>query len=201
MTTVLADARDNMPRMIGVVEKRLLKWKKMQGNSSAGSSGSQRPATVKKPGGRDAEVGAEGHDGASGSHSNQSDRSSLHERALAELTNEGLGVSGEHIADYICAEEFGWGKDWDGHDKGAEGVWLEGTPSASKLGKLSKGGFPKESNVLYKLTDPANGSGIDAVWKADPSTNSGKKFAIVEAKASKDEDGRKFMRKPENRRK
>jgi hypothetical protein len=96
---------------------------------------------------------------------------------------------------------FGWGRDGDGHDKGARGLWLKGKPNASNLGKLSKGGFPKEPNVLYKLTDPANGSGIDAIWRADPETNSGKKFAIVEAKASKDEDGPKFMRKPGSRRK
>jgi hypothetical protein len=71
VTTVLADARDNMPRMMGVVEKRLLKWKKVQRNSSAAPNGSERPATVKKPGGRDAQVGTEGHDGASRTHPKQ----------------------------------------------------------------------------------------------------------------------------------
>ncbi|OZZ70897.1 hypothetical protein CDA36_06580, partial [Klebsiella pneumoniae] len=76
---------------------------------------------------------------------------------------------GEHIADYICAFEFGWGKDWDGHDKGSDGNWLEGVPSASKMGKLSAGGSPKAKHVLYKLTDGANGTGIDAVWRANPS--------------------------------
>ncbi|WP_122589027.1 hypothetical protein, partial [Pseudomonas viridiflava] len=116
------------------------------------------------------------------------------------ILNEGLGVSGEHIADYICAVEFGWGKDWDGHDKGSDGKWLEGLPSGSKLGKLSKGGSPKARHVLYKLTDGANGTGIDAVWRASPTTNDGKKFAIVEAKASRDEDGPKFMRKASNTR-
>ncbi|WP_311971590.1 hypothetical protein [Pseudomonas baltica] len=72
VTTVLADARDNMPKMMGVVEKRLLKWKKVQRNGSAASNGSERPATVKKPGGWGAQVGAEGHDGASSTHSNWS---------------------------------------------------------------------------------------------------------------------------------
>ena len=115
--------------------------------------------------------------------------------------NEGLGVSGEHIADYICAVEFGWGKDWDGHDKGADGKWLEGVPSGSKMGKLSAGGSPKARHVLYKLTDGANGTGIDAVWRANPANNGGKKFAIVEAKASRDEDAPKFMRKINNTRK
>ncbi|PAU52874.1 hypothetical protein BZL43_23780, partial [Pseudomonas sp. PICF141] len=111
------------------------------------------------------------------------------------------GVSGEHIADYICAVEFGWGKDWDGHDKGADGKWLEGVPSASKTGKLSAGGSPKAKHVLYKLSDGANGTGIDAVWRANPSNNGGEKFAIVEAKASRDEDAPKFMRKLNNMRK
>jgi hypothetical protein len=199
--TVLATSRDNMPLLLGIVEKRLTKWKRMQRNSAAASSGSSRQAEGRKPASKDAQVAKDGHDGASGTHSNKIDNSSLGQQALASITNEGLGVSGEHIADYICAEEFGWGKDWDGHDKGVEGQWLEGKPSASKMGKLSKGGSPKSPHVLYKLTDGANGTGIDAVWRADPATNGGKKFAIVEAKASKDEDAPKFARKPNNTRK
>nr|WP_237613892.1 hypothetical protein [Pseudomonas syringae] len=55
--------------------------------------------------------------------------------------------------------------------------------------------------MLYKLTDGANGTGIDAVWRANPSNNEGKKFAIVEAKASRDEDAPKFARKLNNTRK
>ncbi|AZE05139.1 hypothetical protein [Pseudomonas chlororaphis] len=201
VVTVLAASRDNMPVMIGVVEKRLKKWKGMQRNSSASSSGTGRPAEKKKPANRDSAVASTGKDGASSTHSNRVEASSLGQQALASITNEGLGVSGEHIADYICAKEFRWGKDWDGHDKGVDGKWLEGTPNASKLGKLSKGGTPKAAHVLYKLTDPANGTGIDSVWRADPATNEGKKFAVVEAKASKNEDAPKFLRKPNNTRK
>jgi hypothetical protein len=37
--------------------------------------------------------------------------------------------------------------------------------------------------VLYKLTDGANGTGIDSVWRAE-GHNDGKPYAIVEAKAS-----------------
>lgn len=77
----------------------------------------------------------------------------------------------------------------------------EGKPSATKLGKLSKGGQPKTPHVLYKLTDGANGTGIDAIWRADPSQNDNKLFAIVEAKASKNEDAPKFLRKPNTTRK
>jgi hypothetical protein len=68
------------------------------------------------------------------------------------------------------------------------------------MGKLSKGGSPKSDHILYKLTDPANGTGIDAVWRANPANNNGKKFAIVEAKASRKEDGPKFLSNPRNTR-
>ncbi|MCJ8179366.1 hypothetical protein MRS45_25015, partial [Pseudomonas viridiflava] len=158
------------------------------------------PKRVEKPASKDTTVAAQGKENASGTHSNQVEASRVGLQAPSSILNEGLGVSGEHIADYICAVEFGWGKDWDGHDKGSDGKWLEGLPSGSKMGKLSKGGSPKARHVLYKLTDGANGTGIDAVWRASPTTNDGKKFAIVEAKASRDEDGPKFMRKASNTR-
>ncbi|WP_130911142.1 hypothetical protein [Pseudomonas sp. Sample_9] len=173
----------------------------MQRNSSAASSGSSHPKRAEKPANKDAAVATKGTDGASGTHSNQVEASKVGLQAPSSILNEGLGVSGEHIADYIFAVEFGWGKDWDGHDKGADGKWLEGVPSASKLGKLSAGGSPKAKHVLYKLTDGANGTGIDAVWRANPANNGGEKFAIVEAKASRDEDAPKFMRKLNNTRK
>lgn len=195
--TVLADARDGMPAMLGIVEKRLHRWKRLQRNSAATSFGSSRPAEGRKPASHDTQA----VDGASRTRNNSADHARLGQQSLARITNEGLGVSGEHIADYICAYEFGWGKDWDGHDSGADGQWLQGKPSATKMGKLSRGGNPKTPHVLYKLTDGANGTGIDAVWRADPATNNGKLFAIVEAKASKNEDAPKFMRKPNNRRK
>ena len=200
VVTVLAASRDNMPAMVGIVEKRLLKWKGMQRNSSAASSGTSHPKRAEKPANKDPAVATNGTDSASGTHSNQVEASKVGLQAPSSILNEGLGVSGEHIADYICAVEFGWGKDWDGHDKGADGKWLEGEPSANKLGKLSAGGSPKANHILYKLTDGANGTGIDAIWRAKPENNGGKKFAIVEAKASRDEDAPKFMRKPNNKR-
>ncbi|RON85206.1 hypothetical protein [Pseudomonas fluorescens] len=201
VVTVLATARDNMPAMLGIVEKRLIKWKGMQRNSSAASSGSSHPRRGEKPANRDSTVGTQGKDGASGTHSNRVESSRVGVQAPSSILNEGLGVSGEHIADYICAVEFGWGKDWDGHDKGADGKWLEGLPSATKTGKLSSGGSPKARHVLYKLSDGANGTGIDAVWRAKPANNGGEKFAIVEAKASREEDAPKFMRRANNTRK
>ncbi|CEL29467.1 hypothetical protein [Pseudomonas fluorescens] len=196
VVTVLATARDNMPEMIAIVERRLTKWKGMQRNSSALSSGSTHPKRVEKPAGKDATVAKNGKDGPSSAHSNQPANTKL-AVATADILNEGLGVCGEHIADYICAEKFGWGKKWDGHDKGSEGKWLDGKPNGDTLGKLSKGGNPKARHVLYKLTDGANGTGIDSIWRANPSTNNNKKFAIVEAKASKREDAPKFLQKIE----
>lgn len=192
VVTVLSASRDNMPAMVGIVEKRLVKWKGMQRNSSA-MAVSSKPATTKKPAGKDATVASHGADGASGTHSNKIDQQNAATKAY-HITNEALGVSGEHIADYYCAETLGWGKNWDGHDKGAEGHWLNGNPDENTLGKLSMGGTPKKWHALYKLSDGANGTGIDAVWRANPATNNSKKFAIVEAKASRHEDAPKFMK-------
>jgi hypothetical protein len=119
--------------------------------------------------------------------------------ALVDIGNAALGVSGEHIADYICANKFGWGTAWRGHDKGGQGRWGT-TPSKDVEGKLSRGGKPKVWHALYKLTDGSNGVGLDAVWRAQ-GNNNGKPYAIVEAKASVDEDAPKFMRRRGNTRK
>lgn len=48
VVTVLATARDNMPEMLGIVERRLVKWKGMQRNSSA-MAASSSPAKGKNP--------------------------------------------------------------------------------------------------------------------------------------------------------
>ncbi|WP_241000413.1 hypothetical protein [Pseudomonas viridiflava] len=105
VVTVLAASRDNMPAIVGVVEKRLLKWKGMQRNSSAASSGSSHPKRVEKPASKDTTVAAQGKENASGTHSNQVEASRVGLQAPSSILNEGLGVSGEHIADYICAVE------------------------------------------------------------------------------------------------
>jgi hypothetical protein len=201
VVTVLATSRDNMPAMLGIVENRLIKWKGMQRNSSGMASGTTKPAKVKKPASKDPAVASRGNDNPSSSSDKKSDSTKLGRNPNLDITNEALGVSGEHIADYVCAEVFGWGKDWDGHDKGIEGKWINGKPDSNRLGKISKGGSEKRWNVLYKLTDAANGTGIDSIWRANPETNSNEKYAIVEAKASREEDAPKFMRKTGNTRK
>ncbi|MEG0118764.1 hypothetical protein PS718_04472 [Pseudomonas fluorescens] len=198
--TVLATARDNMPEMIGIVEKRLLKWKGAQRNSSAMAPGTSKPSAAKKPAGKDPEVATQGKNGANTTRANNIEMSNVEVKVLSSVSNDELGISGEHIADYICANTFGWGKDWDGHDKGVDGKWMNGDPDGTRLGKLSRGGNPKKWHTLYKLSDGANGTGIDSVWHAgSKANNDGKKYAIVEAKASRDEDAPKFMRQGKSR--
>ena len=195
----LTQAGITMPVMVGIVQKRLTKWKKLQRNSSANESVHGK-ATQSPPGAKDNHVAQQGQSRPAHGHANTSINSTLATQSLTQLTNDITGISGEHIADYICADTFKWGIDWKGHDDGAQGAWTEGKPSKTKLGKLSKGGSPKAAHALYKLSDGANGVGIDAVWRTG-GHNGGKPYAIVEAKASKNEDTPKFMRKVNNTRK
>jgi len=186
-------AQASLPMMLGIVQKRLAKWKKKQPNSTANASTGGR-AKSKQPGSQHA--GSEGKDRVAHGSVGDAVRTQAATQALDELTNEIVGISGEHIADYMCAygSAFGWGKDWSAHDAGAGGHWVEGKPGKARQGKLSAGGKPKEPHVLYKLGDGANGTGIDAVWRAHKN-NGGKPYAIVEAKASRNEDAPKFNRK------
>lgn len=197
--SVLAAAAASIPAMVSIVEKRLLVWKRMQRNSSAREPAQGR-ARRDKPEKTDPDVHKTGKDGASHGHAGESVKAVVAEKALHELTNEAVGISGEHIADYICAQTFKWGTDWQKHDDGAEGQWTEGKPDNTKLGKLSQGGSPKTGGALYRLDDGPNGTGIDAVWRAG-GNNGGKPYAIVEAKATKDEDAPKFAKLPGSKRK
>lgn len=89
-----------------------------------------------------------------------------------------IGGVGEHIADYYCLEHLDWGKDqWDGHDKAQQGTWKK-LPSASNLGKLNNNKKLKRNSTIN------NETGIDGFWRAKLSTNRGKKYAVVEAKAT-----------------
>ncbi|MBC7992024.1 MAG: hypothetical protein H7Z15_02110 [Rhizobacter sp.] len=192
--STMSVAMASLPMMVLVVEKRIKKWVKKQPNSSA-HVGTTGRAKVAQPGSQHA--GNEGRKRPASGGAGDAVRSQAATQALTELTNEIVGISGEHIADYMCAygSAFGWGKDWSAHDAGGKGRWNEGTPGKTKQGKLSAGGKPKEPHVLYKLADGANGTGIDAVWRANRN-NGGKPYAIVEAKASRNEDAPKFNRKP-----
>lgn len=107
-------------------------------------------------------------------------RGNLRARIRSKFPNitSAIGGVGEHIADYYCLEHLDWGKDqWDGHDKAQQGKWKK-LPSASNLGKLN-------DNRKLKYNGPiGNDRGIDGFWRAKLSTNQGKKYAVVEAKAT-----------------
>lgn len=95
--------------------------------------------------------------------------------AYPKLANSFGGGVGEHIADYYCLETLGWGKgNWIRHDEYTNGKWKAGA-DARKLNDRGK---------LKKLQPIGNDIGIDGFWKANPATNGGKPYAVVEAKAS-----------------
>lgn len=194
--STLQAAQASLPLMVLVVEKRIKKWTKKQPNSSA-HVGTTGRAKGEQPGSRHG-AGSQGHARPDGGATGGAVHSQAATLALTEIANELIGISGEHIADYICVERFKWGQ-WSQHDQGSQGRF-QVKPDALNPGKLSKGGTPKSTHKLYKLADGANGTGIDAVWRAE-GHNQGKRYAIVEAKATRDEDAPKFMRKLNNTRK
>ena len=198
---VLVIARDNLPSMLGIVERRLLKWRRKQRNNSATVSDNGQPAEGIKPKG-EARDNAEGKDSPSQSGPNKIDTQKTRKYPIEGINNAILSVAGEHIADYYCYEKLGWGSDWEAHDLGGAGQWTGAKPSALVAGKLSRGGSPKDHQKLFKLTDPSFGTGIDAVWCAHGCKhNDGKPFAIVDAKASISGKKPKYMNKPGNTRK
>lgn len=89
-----------------------------------------------------------------------------------------IGGVGEHIADYYCLEQLCWGKGhWSEHDKAEQGKWSK-EPNSVNLGKLNDG------KKLTKNSYIGNDRGIDGLWRANPGTNQGKKYAVVETKAT-----------------
>ncbi|MFA6095187.1 MAG: hypothetical protein WC757_04905, partial [Candidatus Paceibacterota bacterium] len=185
VTLLLAQAANNLPAMVGIVEKRLLKWKKVQRNSSANAHARGKDKR-NLPEAKDGNTAKDGANRSTHARSDSSNNSQLATLAAQNL-NQLLGISGEHIADYICLETFKWGKGWKSHDDGEGGDWTGAKPNKDTPGKLSRRG------KLFRLADGANGTGIDSVWRAS-GNNEGKPYAIVEAKASKQEDAPKFHR-------
>lgn len=187
--TTLAQAVSNLPAMVGIVERRLKKWKKVQRNSSANAHARGKD-NRSLPESRDGDTAKNGGNRSEQVRNNSSNNSQLATLA-AENLNELLGISGEHIADYYCLERFNWGSGWKQHDDGEGGTWTGAKPDKDTPGKLSRRG------KLFQLSSGPNGSGIDSVWRAS-GHNEGKPYAIVEAKASKQEDAPKFHRKKED---
>ncbi|WP_184042019.1 hypothetical protein, partial [Chitinivorax tropicus] len=187
-------AENQLPLLAAVVDRRVKSWQRVQFNSAAkGSTGGR--AKVPPPEHRSPDTSRQGQE----RHNQGSSQSSLN-TIVAEvdprtLTNEMVGISGEHIADYYCLETLNWNKrGWQAHDQGHDGRWLE-QPSKHYIGKLSHRG------ALYRLADGPNGTGIDAVWRAERASNDNKLYAVIEAKASRDEDRPKFLDRPNNKRK
>lgn len=170
-----------LPALIGIVERRLLRWKKLQPNSSARIATTGKHQT-EQPDKRHAETGRQGAERAAHGAPGGVVNATLATEALDALQSKLIGVLGEHIADYHCLQHFGWGQpDWSGHDHGVEGRWLSGNPDDMREGKLSKGAAG-QMHKLYKLDHSANPKGIDTVWRA-MTHNGGKPYAVVEAKS------------------
>lgn len=174
---IFSMVRTQLPSMIGIVERRLLKWKAVQTNSSAKGQPHGKIKTD-KPAKKDGTVATHGQQRGASTVSNASLKSVV-AAEVTKLASDVAGVLGEHITDYHCAEVLGWGSGWQGHDKGSEGKWSGSAPGTHTEGKLSN------KTHLFKLGLEANGQGIDAVWRAK-SNNGGKPYAIVEAKSEVD---------------
>ena len=169
--------RAEMPAMVGIVERRLLKWKAVQTNSSARAQPHGKKST-EKPAKKDSTVGSNGRERPQAATANTSLKSAV-AAEVTQLASNVAGVLGEHITDYHCAEVLGWGGQWQGHDKGTTGTWSGNTPDKDTEGKLSN------RTHLFRLGIEFNGQGIDSVWRAN-SNNGGKPYAIVEAKSEVD---------------
>ena len=171
----------SMPAWVGIVQKRLTKWKAVQPNSSARSNRREKKPTD-KPGTLDPQTAKDGKSRPVQGQTN----SAIHATLAAESLPMGhtlFGVSGEHIADYYCYTHYGWGKDWNGHDRGDNGEW-KSKPDKHTPGKLSN------HTALFRLGTTPNDQGIDSVWRVPTGNthNHGKPYAIVEAKAGKKMD-------------
>jgi hypothetical protein len=165
----------NLPYWLAqFLERKLLHWKKKQPNSSAETTLERRKET-EKPG----KVGVEAEEGHNRPSKSSSPGVVNAKLAVADITTGITGILGEHIADYYCYEKLGWGSGWEAHDQGLMGRWSR-EPGAEVPGKLNDQG---KLNKLFDLRP--RGHGIDGVWRANPATNEGKPFAIVEAKSSK----------------
>lgn len=193
----LAMAAMTLPTMLEIVRKRLRKWKTLQPSSVARAPTHGR-AKHAMPGTDDG-TSTQGRSRALHGQTDSVINATLATEPLPDLSNEVVGISGEHIADYMCAYSpaFGWGRDWSRHDSGGEGRWMEGIPGKAKQGKLSAGGKPRQPHVLYKLSDGATGrasmrcGGRIATMVASPTPSSRPRPAAMRMRASSDASRRR----------
>lgn len=184
-----------IPAMLMIVTLKLTRWKKMQRNTAARNGGtSKKDPAAPKPAPAGPDTARTGTNSPTQTVTNSSVNAVLGTAPLEAITNSLTGIVGEHITDYFLYEEFGWGKGWSGHDRGDDGKWLEQAPSSKYPGKLNE---KTKLNKLFAVK--AHGVGIDGVWKVqagDPH-NGGKPYAVVESKASRNENApRNASRKP-----
>lgn len=177
-------AVSSLPLLVGVVERKVKKWlthgprstASRPGHEASGEShpapGQSQPAarkdTAQKPpphqqGNADAHVGKDGKPNPVRAQRGTMNPSQIGQAAFNQLQE----ILGEHVADYHCHNELGWGKKHGSqaqHDKG------EVSPA-----KLSDGQKLRQ----LRLAPEIRGVGIDAVWHS----KSPKPYAIAEYKA------------------
>lgn len=181
VSSTMATVRASLPAMLLLVTTKLMHWKRMQRNTAARSTGAiRKSASARKPAAKHPTTAQKGANTPSHVPGNTAGNSVIGTAPLGTVTNEVIGILGEHITDYFLYEEYGWGKHWNSHDKGVAGSW-ESKPGKNFPGKLNEG---TKLNALFAVK--AHGVGIDGVWKVqlgDPHNNC-KPYAIVESKAS-----------------
>jgi hypothetical protein len=181
LSMTMAMVRDSLPAMVLLVTTKLLHWRGMQRNTAARSKGrSKKDPAALKPAAEHPATAKAGANSPAHAPGNGVEKGVIGTETLRTVTNELLGMLGEHITDYFLYEKYGWGKDWSGHDYGVSGSW------ETKPGKEFPGKLNNRTKLNALRAETAHGVGIDGVWKVqlgDPH-NGGKRYAIVESKAS-----------------
>jgi len=181
LSSTMAMVRSSLPAMLMLVTMKLTHWKRMQRNTAARSTGTRRKdPSARKPAAKHSATAQEGANTPAHVPGSTAGNAVIGTAPLSTVTNEVIGMLGEHITDYFLYEEYGWGKHWSAHDKGITGSW------ETKPGKKFPGKLNEDTKLNPLLAAKAHGVGIDGVWKVqlgDPH-NGGKPYAVVESKAS-----------------
>lgn len=181
LSSTMTMVRVALPSMLLLVTVKLMHWKRMQRNTAARSPGARgKDPAAPKPATAHPTTAQGGANSPSHVPGNTTGNAVLGTASLAAISNDVIGILGEHITDYFLYEEYGWGRDWSTHDQGVDGSWKT-NPGKEFPGKLNDG---TKLNPLLALK--AHGLGIDGVWKVqfgDPK-NGGKPYAIIESKSS-----------------
>ncbi|ATE59549.1 hypothetical protein [Thauera sinica] len=153
----------NIPVIVGVVERRVKRWLKVvPKNTAAVTKQTAHPAPKQPPGQqqgrREGEVGTHGQAHGLSAFNGTANAAEI---ATANLNQRQESI-GEHVGDYHCQDELGWGRQTAQHDIG--------TGSA----KLTDGA--RLMRLQHQIK--ARGRGIDAIWR----TGRARPYAVVEYK-------------------